>query len=622
MKHQEPQHITGGNENLVMRDVSSEPDFDTLIWNGPRPDVDDSSPSRLKRFANAANIGMVALELNPWTNEGMRALALAGAATMTRDPVISAATFAAATFGIESVGVFGTSRLFASEGGERGLSKVQAVLEKWSPFRRIQEVDSLALDTALSFTAGPPSMLAVKNIQNPSRSYSENLSYGMKHSAAVALGTGSEVLLVGESWANPNKFTLTGVALGIAGIAAGIKWGKEKQLRSSTFSYEDYRKNMDRSANGPHIEGYNDFDYQQVLSDQDTRYITLKGGVKEKRQRWPVLSPIRNSTEYMPDYFTERYDEKTPIYYLSAPDLDAIVTSKASARELARHISDLKKEGAIIVFDEMDGQKKAQALERLTREYAPDVRLTAEEFVDPKNDTSAASVHYTAIAERKGGQSSEADDSQFTIDKVRAQYRQLVANGEIVQDEASKTVLLDPELMNDTYRHGGNQTVLDRMWDIYKQRFDWLIEENPSRGKQTAEEFKTMVLDPNTLTAAHMVNGEIAAIAMFVGDIQACDWLRPDYYKEQYGDETLLYFPGIASDESLKGSHFGLNICNLLSKVVSSATSEVRLVWQCTNVSADYIPKIVHAGVNLSDTMKLEEPKETVRYNYRGVKIS
>jgi hypothetical protein len=131
-----------------------------------------------------------------------------------------------------------------------------------------------------------------------------------------------------------------------------------------------------------------------------------------------------------------------------------------------------------------------------------------------------------------------------------------------------------------------------------------------------------MVEDPNTYTIAHFSENDIAAFAVFVSDINACEWLNADFYRETFHDEPILYFPGIASDINKRGEIYSLHIVKLLSLLEHQMQQDPAILFQCTNISADYIPyKIVEPAGNSTGIIKISI-SEMMRYNYRGFKVS
>lgn len=382
------------------------------------------------------------------------------------------------------------------------------------------------------------------------------------------------------------------------------------------IGYEDY-KLMAHDFDGPQLVEYSELDFARTVRDSRTRYAQID--VYGDTKAWPVLTPINNYTEYVPDYFERRYGEEqaSNTYHLRLPTLQALDVHPESHADIAKNLIELAEQDAVIVFDELDGKGTQEYIESLLGHYYPDVELAVDELVDDKNGTPTAAIHYAGLAIPNRDPSDSAPRPN-SAQGIHDQFMKLVETGEVDPSARSTTVLLDPARMDEVLPTGVSR--IDRLWEIYNGQFTRLIENNPCRGAQTRQEVEMMARDPGTYTVAHMVDGDIVSFGTFVGNIEACDWLNADYYKDAYPGEMTLYFPGIATDIEKQGQHYSLDIATLLSKIVGRSVDSARIVFQCTNISSEYIPKIVEAGVNLSGEATISV-EEACRYNYRAFKI-
>ncbi len=403
---------------------------------------------------------------------------------------------------------------------------------------------------------------------------------------------------------------------------AEINLPEGETAMSKLIDYDMYSQLLQNSNIGPQLLGYQSADYQKVLQDPDTRFINLE--INKEEQNWPLLSPICHNTEYVNDYFTEHYGSDQIVYFLSLPPRELIVENSDVAFDIASKLLETSNENAVVVLEEFADENIVKYLESLIKNIHPNANLLVDEFNDPKNYTPAASIHYQgkAIVGKRSGVSivkHEAGD----LNSFRLEYKKLIETGELDINAPTKTVLLDSNEMDKSLDTPTSQTYLERLWQIYDSRFSRLIENYPARGAQTFSELETMAKDSNTFVLAQMVDKDIVAFAMFVGDINACDWLNTDYYKEKYPNEALLYFPCIASDDSRQGSQYSLDLIKLLTKIITPPTEYVRIVFQCTNISSEYIPRIVRLGINASNIAVMETtPQEMFRYNYLGIRIT
>jgi hypothetical protein len=326
---------------------------------------------------------------------------------------------------------------------------------------------------------------------------------------------------------------------------------------------------------------------------------------------WPLLTPITNFSEYMPSYFENRYGSTENVFYVSLPP-----EADGSMESVGQSILDSLTQNPEIVFvyDEIDGQSKIETIRNAINAVDQNIVLEEDLFIDPKNGTPASSIHFSGLA--------IVNKDVLTPSKNIAEaYEYLISNGEVSINSKSKTILIEPTSVHESLLGQEDKTVLGRLWDIYESQFNRLVENHPARGAQTFEEFRSMVEDSNTYTIAHMVEDDLVAFALFVSDINACDWLNADFYDKTFQNEPILYFPGIASDINKKGEIFSLHIVNLISQLEHQIQRDVRILFQCTNISADYIPyKIVEPAINSTGLGSISI-SEMLRYNYRAFEV-
>lgn len=384
------------------------------------------------------------------------------------------------------------------------------------------------------------------------------------------------------------------------------------------ISYGEYQL-LAHDFAGPQLVEYSELDFARTIRDPRTRYASID--VYGETKAWPALTPIANYTEYVPDYFAGRYGEHQVqnTYHLSLPTTEALGVHAESHREIAEQIMRVSEGGGIVVYDEMQGEDRLGYVRAILADQGFDVDIATDDFIDDKNGTPAAAVHHAALAV-SAREPSDIGIRPNSVEAIRQQYNDLVEKGEVDLTAQNKTVLLDPARMDDVLETG--DTSIDRLWNIYEGQFSKLIENNPCRGAQTRQELEMMARDPGTFTVAHMVEGDIVSFAMFVSNIESCDWLNADYYKDSFPGEVVLYFPGIATDIEKQGNKYSLNLVDTLTRIITPCVDSVRIVFQCTNVSNDYIPTIVQMGVNMTGRASIDNVDELCRYNYRALKIT
>jgi hypothetical protein len=226
--------------------------------------------------------------------------------------------------------------------------------------------------------------------------------------------------------------------------------------------------------------------------------------------------------------------------------------------------------------------------------------VRCDALADPADDSAAAIVHFGAATQLGFG--------------PRAQPVSLVEAARRLQGErADGASAAAGVLLHDTL----TDRQLDELWRIYERQFAALVEPHPCRQMQTEEEFTAMVRDRSALTVVSTVGERIAAFSVFAEDLSACGWLRAEWF-EAPGGPAPVYFAGIAVDPQLEGHRFSAGLIAAIARVVVTSGADRDLVFQCTNRSARYVPRLVEEGVAAMGIAGLRV-SERYRYGYRAL---
>lgn len=396
-----------------------------------------------------------------------------------------------------------------------------------------------------------------------------------------------------EEFVKPDTLDALGGVLGEMALAGDAQ---ERKTASQQF----YLESIEHDTEGPQLEGLYPWDMDKIMDDPRTVCVTLSN--EGKKLSWPLITPITNYGEYLPGYF-DRMEGRDNTYYVSLPSA-RLLQSSADQEAVGKALVDQMNSGSLLVYDEYDGQRKDERIKQYVANVS-DADVEIDKFVDEKNNTPAAAIHYTAplVLEHEG----EQPATELHVSTMREAYKILQQRGEITD-----TQLLDPS----------NKETIDKLWNIYERQFTTLVENLPQRAIQTRREFDKMINDPEAYTLVRFEDTDPVAFSMFVTDISACDWLDTSYYKERFSDEEVIYFPGIASDPDKRGRMYSADIMHLFAQIRELKGDDFRLVWQCTNISAQYIPLIVARGIRSMNLTREVEVSEFGRYNYRGVRLA
>ncbi len=366
-------------------------------------------------------------------------------------------------------------------------------------------------------------------------------------------------------------------------------------------SIESYLEIMQAATHGPQREGYAEYDLDKIFTDRKTPFILYGDKVA-----WPIITPIENTTEYLAEYFDDyRSYAQGRYYYLAMPAFEILEADPNFTSTIIRTVRHALQQDRRLVFEESPGR---DIIDFLLTHGLDENEFNIDTFVDKRNDTDAAVRHFEGLTNvgmtNEHGELHRLRDAYPLVDPEYAE----IHNG---------TILLDPFRLSERLP-GTDKTVTERLWEIYDGQFSKLVQQNPSRQAQTYDEVKKMTEDPETLTVAHLVDGDVVSFGMFVGNIEACDWLNTNFYTERFGRDNILYFPGIATDLKKEGNKYAFSLIDLIAKLISKSGIDRHIVFQCTNISADYIPRIVEQYTEATGfaTIKIEE---YWRYNYLSI---
>lgn len=574
-----------------------------------QPAAQESSISETiaRRTGNAVAIGALTLEMVPVLNESVRLAIVAGAEAYTGSPLQGTAAWFAGTLAFEGAGTAAIIHLMHTDGGEKLIDKFRYRNSK------IGGVKTNAWsEGAIAITAGAPMATLIKHQQLPDQSKRADYRYGMITSlgvSAVATVNVSPVIAgLTEAVTNPDKQTgLSLLALGAAGITGALLWGKNKykalRNRADEASANNYRACYDATSDGPQVEGMLKEEVEAAVNDADTLNLLLRGSAT----RVPVITPLQYNEEFNTAYFDEKYPDK-PVYYLSRIIEATEYEREFSTRLLNDKLRSLAEKGSVIVTDyrKDKGEYGPESIERLLA--ASGVDFERDEFIDQRNDSSAAVTHFAGKGHLKPNQSG------VYYDTVDAAFNDLREADPSTYNAENGTMLITSNEMTDE--------LFSAIWTMYSERFDELMLQNPCMQKQTEEDFRKMLTNEAAITAIKFEAGSPICAAYFVRDISSAYWLNPEYYREQFAGEDIWYFPAIVSKKGEVNQHHSLAVVDLLVKLAAATKAEPLLAFQCTNLSRDYITgPVVEAVINALGQYDIKM-EQIADYGYVGYELS
>ncbi|MEV0316495.1 hypothetical protein [Nonomuraea fuscirosea] len=289
---------------------------------------------------------------------------------------------------------------------------------------------------------------------------------------------------------------------------------------------------------------------QYAAAIQDTRTVL----VPVEDQMVPALCPI----EYATGYDARRTRE------LTAQE-DAFLLSLPPAYLRGQRKGTLPTQYAVLV--ENDHRDTDHLKKELTEHFPGAVTC---DFPDPRARGSTASLTaYSATLHRNPTPRAPA--------------------------EATATILNATSLRTDPH-------LTDQLWALYGERFDWLGKHHPLSMEESQSTFNAALFHRDTQTLVTFEQGRPVCIGLFMSSLAACDWLSPAFrasLEEQTAaaNENLIYFYGLASSTKASATHAEV-VMATFAQTLWRAEKPCRLIFETTNLSSRYIPRLVGKWVH------------------------
>lgn len=555
-------------------------------------------PSMLRRLGHMCAAAAVAFEANIIVNDGSRIAAAGAVLAATHDPVLATGVFGGLTVAVETAGAVGSADLLSLEKPKKLTEKIGKGLEK---LHLSKVAHNVLADTAIAMTLGTSFMTFAKQSVDPTRTASQNIRYGAKMAMGVSAAASAEAYVISEGVANPGPITIAG---GIIGLAAAIKGGevlKHRISKKSEKGVQAYRALTDTETHGPQHEGLAASEIRNALADPHTKTLRTKS-----YGTLPLLTPLQHNPEYNSGYFSKHYAE-VPVYYYSGNFGDLLVTDTKAAAQSIKHLEDLAAQGALVVtdYETKDSARLAMLEQSMDR---AGIAYKKTEFTDPRNETYASVTHFAGQSHTKGIESGTSPSQTFN----EAFAVQQAKNPELYNRQ-NGTALISAEEIDDD--------LMEEVWSMYQAQFEKLIAENPSMQAQTKADLRTTLSSDGAMLIATFEDGKPTCAGYFVSDITQVYWLRNEFYAQAFPGKTVWYFPGIAAKPEHEGRANSIAITSLGARIAHQCSIEPVITFQCTNISKDYIPRIVQLAVERTKLFTIDL-KPIAEYKYVGYELS
>lgn len=583
------------------------------------------------RLATVVHLGkraiqsaVIAAELLP-INEAVRYGALGYALTTTDGgPLLGAAVLGGTTLAVEGSAVMAASGILATDKSKEVFRQVRHKLRRLIP---TESKMGPLMEAGVAMLGGSVVVLAEKQRENPDRTKKQNIKHGLFTAgwmSAYFAGEGAFIAANTEPHNILNARTIGAAAVAVAASVGAAQWARLHHMRKNqgpetmqappfveivaggklspqqvARAVEKCNSYRDQSDEATKIGLYGD-DVERALSDDRSilvRYRETAGG----DTHMPLLVPAAELEWYNMNLLQQTYGQQTEFLYFAHPPIPQEESSRTVILEAIKTKLD---SGAVIITDEY--RDKIEAGESLWQSFLND-RLGGgyvEENLGGGEMLRTAEV-FAGPGKVIGSQGIVEAPSIHEI------YHRAVDSGEIREDIENGVALA---------------TVIDgeeaeRIWSIYENPFDELSEGHPVKAGFDKEGLLSILKDPEVIKIVNRVNGMISTLCIFVGDFGHCPWFNQNYFKQHYPEHfqtnNVFMFPGIVSDESMRGLRYSFDVVDMATKLFAKRGSDVLITFECTEISATYIPQIVTAAIGnsgVASISSLEAPISTTEY--------
>lgn len=368
--------------------------------------------------------------------------------------------------------------------------------------------------------------------------------------------------------------------------------------RPNEVDFEGYRQVVDELNSAFRKTGIIDAGgYDRAM--RDPRTVRLRASGDQGSIEMPFIVPL----EYIAGYDTERTKRLTtedsasmmalPLSALTAPDAEIVLPE-----------SERVDFGSSAIIVETDHAETEDAMNILPQTLQSVGSFVPRQFLDiriknPEQQPAAMTVYQTGFeAVDEAGQKISSQNMNFF-----EAYEEIVSTGQA----SHHTVLLDVHALRQ------NEALVEDLWELCKDRFEWLGDYHPVSMEDTKDFFMQIVLNEDTHSIIRYdKEGKPACLGFFISGLEECTWLKPSFCEAINTEaaerlEQVVYFYGIAG-KSETAAHYGQDVMQLLARIAQQMGGRYRLLFESTNMSSRYIPRMVGQYVGQGAGLEMTEP--------------
>lgn len=341
--------------------------------------------------------------------------------------------------------------------------------------------------------------------------------------------------------------------------------------------------------------------YQEIINSPDTCFV------KSGDLQIPAMMDVKyglamgydmvKCEEYAKDLATDIKILTLPIHELNEYEKKQIAEIMISNGNCALYFSD-------------HNGDESKALAEILDENG--VRHNEKPLLDSraaKGDEQAAVLLFSCLVEQN---TERGERKKLRLRDVQDYYEKYIGPS-ISSDGESLTTLEMGDKISDEKA--------EDMWELFEKRFNFLGENHPLLMQDSKEDFLKLLRMDSTLISATYTKNEVGELnnltcfSYYIDDMSSLYWLNHKYFDEKFSAKegcnyiTNIYTPGIVS--SGMKSYSGLSI-GLYVKAGDEAGLSTNVIFENTNLSKKYIPRIVNSAIKGSCKYSELTPSEPI----------
>lgn len=345
----------------------------------------------------------------------------------------------------------------------------------------------------------------------------------------------------------------------------------------------------------------------------DPRTIT---GTTEDGGRVVLFTPIEygdgagyDARRCVDDILPDNGTEQNTLVYLSGGGLLEKLTED-SRQEVAGRLAAM--DNGYIFFSVGEHDNPLNSAQAELRSLFQEVGLHAADI--PLIDTEVDESHKFASLSLYGvdvPREVSPENTQIVWDDIYKAYERGVAEGRYVPDRENGYDFMRGSDISDE--------LADQMWDVYTERFQWLGNQHPISMEDTKEDFMQVFRSDKTNVSVRFKDGKPICFTDIVGDTSELYWLNQDFLQnsprmQRDPRQFLIFFPGIVAGE--QGANYSLDVISLATNVAMDTGSAIKVIFENTNRSETYIPRIVRDCIQSTGRAEVAMPAVIDKTDY------